>query len=75
MVDKSALLNTYVQKWTEALPEYNVGHMKLLKAFNDCDIEGKSDKLVFAGDYLGGPFIEGAITSGFLAADRLHAQF
>ena len=48
--------------------------MKLLKAFNDASIEDTNDKLVFAGDYLGGPFIEGAITSGFLAADRLHAQ-
>jgi predicted NAD/FAD-dependent oxidoreductase len=27
--------------------------------------------VVFAGDYLGGPFIEGAVTSGIRAADRL----
>lgn len=74
IVEKSAMLDVYVQKWAEALPEYNVGHMKLLKSFNDGNIESSDSKLVFAGDYLGGPFIEGAITSGFQAADRLCAQ-
>jgi len=28
-------------------------------------------RITFAGDYLGGPFIEGAITSGIEAADHL----
>lgn len=63
----------FVQRWPEALPEYDVGHIKRLKTFVDGEIEIKGDRIVFAGDYIGGPFIEGAITSGLQAAKRLHA--
>ncbi|PDV99261.1 protoporphyrinogen/coproporphyrinogen oxidase [Candidatus Chloroploca asiatica] len=53
----------------EALPEFNVGHFQRLKAFADGAIE--QGQIVFAGDYLGGPFIEGALVSGEQAAQRL----
>lgn len=58
-----------VYRWPQALPEFDVGHFKRLKAFAGGEIE--TGCLVFAGDYLGGPFIEGAITSGLEAAGRL----
>lgn len=58
-----------VYRWHQALPEFNVGHFKRLKAFADGEIE--SGRIVFAGDYLNSPFIEGAVTSGMEAAQRL----
>ncbi len=65
---------TYFQKWPEALPIFDHGHFHKLRLFADGKIEEPNSKLVFAGDYLGGPFMEGAFTSGIQAAARLHAQ-
>lgn len=58
-----------VYRWPQALPVFDVGHFRQLKRFADGGIE--TGPVVFAGDYLGGPFIEGAITSGLDAARRL----
>lgn len=58
-----------VYRWYDALPEFDVGYFGRLRAFVDGEIE--SSCLVFAGDYLGGPFLEGAITSGLQAAGSL----
>lgn len=55
----------------EALPEFDVGHFQRLQRFARGEIEPPG--LTFAGDYLGGPFVEGAIVSGEAAADRLLA--
>lgn len=38
------------------------------------DLDLDTDGLAFAGDYLGGPFIEGAFTSGMNAAKKLEEQ-
>jgi oxygen-dependent protoporphyrinogen oxidase len=62
-----------VYRWQNALPEFDVGHFRRLKTFADGAIE--SGRIVFAGDYLGGPFIESAITSGIQAAERMLARF
>jgi oxygen-dependent protoporphyrinogen oxidase len=64
-------LSTHVQRWQEALPLFDVGHFKRLRSFANGDIESPNPGLVFAGDYLGGPFMEGAFTSGLQAAERL----
>ena len=56
----------------EALPEFDVGSFQRLARFARGAIE--PDRLVFAGDYLGGPFVEGAVTSGQQAAERLLTQ-
>lgn len=61
-----------VYRLREAIPEWDVGHIKRLKSFVDGEIE--PSRVVFAGDYLGGPFVEGAITSGENAARRLLEQ-
>ncbi|GAB4211355.1 MAG: NAD(P)/FAD-dependent oxidoreductase [Roseiflexaceae bacterium] len=60
---------TRVYRWPEAVPEFDVGHFQRLRQFAEGGIEPPG--LVFAGDYLGGPFVEGAITSGQQAAGRL----
>ncbi|HMQ29848.1 MAG TPA: FAD-dependent oxidoreductase [Chloroflexaceae bacterium] len=56
----------------EALPLFDVGHFRRLAAFAQGAIE--AGPLVFAGDYLGGPFVEGAVVSGEAAAERLRAR-
>jgi oxygen-dependent protoporphyrinogen oxidase len=61
-----------VRRWPEALPAFDVGHFKRLATFEQGAIE--TGNVVFAGDYLGGPFIDGAITSGLRAAERLLAR-
>lgn len=63
--------STHIQRWDEALPEFSVGHFKRLKTFMDGEVESKIERIVFAGDYIGGPFIEGAFISGIQAAERL----
>lgn len=67
-------LAAHVQKWTEALPMFDVGHFKRLRTFENGEIEDPGRAVVFAGDYLGGPFMEGAFTSGAHAAERLIAR-
>jgi oxygen-dependent protoporphyrinogen oxidase len=63
------MLFSRVHRVPLALPVCDVGHYQRLTMFADGEIE--PSRVVFAGDYLGGPFIEGAIMSGIRAADRL----
>jgi protoporphyrinogen/coproporphyrinogen III oxidase len=61
-----------VYRWEQALPLFDVGHFRRLKSFANGDIE--SGAVVYAGDYLGGPFVEGAMTSGLEAGKRLYRR-
>lgn len=61
-----------VKKWKEAIPKFSTEHLVRLQSFARGDIEDKAMALTFAGDYIGGPLIEGAFTSGIQAAERLH---
>jgi len=77
-IDTSSALKSgewRIQRWREAIPEFKVGHLSRLRSFANGEIEARDSKVVFAGDYLGGPFVEGAFTSGIKAAERLCGQF
>ena len=63
-----------IQRWQEAIPEFDVGYLHKLRRFADGKIEDSNSNVVFAGDYIGGPFVEGAFTSGIRAAERLHSR-
>lgn len=65
-------LSTFVWHWDEALPNVRKGYFKELERFVEAE-EASHEPLVFAGDYIGGAFIEGAFTSGMQAAERLDA--
>lgn len=67
----AAPLSTRIQRWPEVIPHFDVGHIERLRAFHDGAIENDAVPLVFAGDYIGAPYIEGAFTSGVAAASRL----
>jgi oxygen-dependent protoporphyrinogen oxidase len=47
-----------------ALPEFHVGYIRALKCFQEDISKSLPPGLFFAGDYVGGPSIEGAISSG-----------
>lgn len=74
LASKSLPLATHIQRWPEALPLFDVGHFERLRSFENGEIEDAHHAITFAGDYLGGPFMEGAFTSGLNAAMRLHSQ-
>lgn len=62
-----------LQRWPTAVPSFYVGHVKRLAAgeFRRPGQRGLS----FAGDYLRGPYIEGAVSSGVAAARELLSYF
>ena len=65
---------SHIQRWDQALPCFDVGHFKRLAAFHEGRVEDNDEMITFAGDYIGGPLMEGAFTSGLRAAQRLHAR-
>ncbi len=71
LVDNPKPVAVHVQQWPEALPMFDVGHFKRLRAFENGEVEDPEQAIVFAGDYIGGPFMEGAFTSGARAAERI----
>ena len=54
-------------RWPEALPVFDVGHLRTVRSWRPRN----SGSLVFAGDYLRGPYLEGAVRSGCEAAAQL----
>jgi oxygen-dependent protoporphyrinogen oxidase len=61
--------DSVVNRWQHARPIFPRGALSRLEHF-DVRI-GRSPRLVFAGDYLIGPTVEGALTSGMQAASRV----
>ncbi len=68
----NTLTFTSVNRWDYSIPLFDVGHFHRLVAFAAGSIE--TDRIVFAGDYLAGPFVELALTSGAQAAARLREK-
>ena len=66
-------LSRFIGHRDEALPTEEKGYFKKLARFIEAE-ESSDEPLVFAGDYIGGAFIEGAFTSGMQAAERLHSH-
>jgi oxygen-dependent protoporphyrinogen oxidase len=65
---RDAVRNTYVFRWNNALPRVPVGFFRGLCEFLNTRA---SKRIELAGDYIGGPCIEGAVVSGNSAAQRV----
>lgn len=61
-----------VQRWPEALPRFGAGHIRAVQQFRNA--QSAVPRLVFAGDYLDGPYIDAAVRSGQDAARTLIGQ-
>ncbi len=61
-----------VHRWAPMLPQLRVGSLRRLMAF--LGRSDRSPRLVFAGDYLVGPYAEMALTSGARAATEVCAR-
>jgi oxygen-dependent protoporphyrinogen oxidase len=62
---KSAVVQ-HVHRWPLAIPRFTVGHVANVSKFKVATQE--SPGIAFAGDYLTGPYIDGAVRSGLQAA-------
>jgi protoporphyrinogen/coproporphyrinogen III oxidase len=60
-----------VVRWPEALPRFDVGQLRRIQRWRAGE---QPPGLAFAGDYLAGPYLEGAVRSGFEAAADLLAD-
>ena len=58
-----------LQRWPEAIPKYDCGHIARVKAFLR-DGQGQQG-LYLCGDYMNAPWIEGASRSGLKAARQI----
>jgi len=60
-----------VKEWTSGMPKFPPGRYRQIAAFKE---RSRRPGLFFCGDYLMGPFIEAAVTTGLKAADSVRAQ-
>src|SRR6185436_10187256 len=63
------LLRTEVLEWNSGMPKFPPGRYREIVEFQRRE---RRPGLFFCGDYLLGPLIEGAVTTGFRAADAMH---
>lgn len=62
-----------VHRWSPMLPQFAPGYLHRLASF--LSRVDRSPRLAFAGDYLVGPYVEGAVTSGIRAATEIVRNF
>ncbi|MDO9458934.1 MAG: FAD-dependent oxidoreductase [Alphaproteobacteria bacterium] len=70
---KGKIEKVIVQRWPEAIPKFEVGRIKKIRAFQE--VSRQQNQIFFCGDYLNGPFTEPALTSGLEAAAMLQASY
>jgi oxygen-dependent protoporphyrinogen oxidase len=73
----SAVCFTTVRRHRQAHPRFDVGRYREIARFRSVqrDLRAGGRRLYFAGDYLVDPSLEGAVTSGFRAADQIVRDF
>jgi protoporphyrinogen/coproporphyrinogen III oxidase len=59
-----------VYRWPTGTPLFYPGYLGRLAILRSGEVEGGA-RIALAGDYLYGPTVEGAVTSGFVAAERV----
>ena len=57
-----------VKEWTSGMPKFPPGRYRQITEFQQRD---RRPGLYFCGDYLLGPFIEGAVTTALRAAESI----
>jgi protoporphyrinogen oxidase len=66
-----------VRRHRQASPRFDVGQYREIARFRKLqrELRAAGRRLYFAGDYLVDPSLEGAVTSGFRAADQVLHDF
>lgn len=63
------LENHDLERWAEAMPKFSHGHLKLVSGFMH---DGQGENNIFlCGDYMNGPWTEGALRNGERVADQV----
>jgi protoporphyrinogen/coproporphyrinogen III oxidase len=67
-----AITQAKVYRWADGMPVFFPGYLRHLGAFRADPPEAQ--RIAIAGDYLYGPSVEGAVSAGLAAAERLAAR-